>query len=147
MLTATFVLCGLYDAIAVAGDDQPLVANVTRIIDAFELLGRPFDESLIKDLRQAVQAEDAVRLQQLFSDQVLCTVMINPESRLKVERGPAPAKLQQAGFTPVLIKVVNQGAVKSRLRIGSPQGGAPYGGVAALSMQRQDQVELASNEL
>lgn len=129
-----------------ADDGQPLAANVARVLDALELLGRSLDDGTTKDLRSAILSEDVRQLQLLLDLHTLCTLTINPESRLKVERGPAPPRLQQAGFTPVLVKVVNQGAVKSRLRIGSPQAGAPYGGVAALSMQRQDQQELASNE-
>ena len=141
------ILCGHTVAGAQSVEGQPLAANMTRLIDALDLLGRPLNESQTKDLRTAIAAEDASRLQTLLDPHVLCTVTINPESRLKVERGPAEAKLQQAGFTPLLVKVVNQGAVKSRLRLGSPQAGAPYGGVAPLSMQRQDQQQLASKEL
>jgi hypothetical protein len=137
--------CGAWAAPLAADTDQPLAANAIRILDALDLLGRPLNEPLARELRAAAAAEDGSRLQSLLASQVLCTLTINPESRLKIERGQGPAALQQAGFTPLLVQVVNQGAVKSRLRISSPQGGAPYGGVAALSMQRQDQVELASN--
>src|SRR5262249_26353794 len=91
-------------------------------------------------------AEDAARLQELLDPQALCVVTINPESRIKVERAPAEPRLQQAGFVPFVVKVVNQGAVKARLRITSPQAGAPYAGVARLSMERQDQTPRRENE-
>ena len=47
---------------------------------------------------------------------------------MKVARGPAPAVLQQAGYTPVLVKVVNESGGTQRLRIGSPQAGPVYAG-------------------
>ena len=37
---------------------------------------------------------------------------INPESRVKVIRGPAEATLQQNGYTVAVVKVVNEGTVK-----------------------------------
>jgi hypothetical protein len=130
--------------IDVAG--QPLAANVRRVLDALELLGRPLNGDLTKRLNAAVVAEDAGQLQGLLDPQVLCIVTVNPESRIKVERGPSEASLQQAGYTPFIVKVVNQGTVKSRLRLTSPQAGAPYGGVARLSMERQDQTFLRDTE-
>ena len=72
--------------------------------------------------------------------QVLLAVTINPEERVKVGRGPAAAVLQQGGYTPVLVKVINEAgdhqaaahhAARSRAR--------SYAGAADLSMQRQDQ--------
>src|SRR6185437_10359001 len=72
-------------------------------------------------------------------------VGINPESRVKVTRGPAPANLQQGGFTPVLVKVVNQSTVTKRLRIVSPQAGAVYSGESPGSLTRQGQLQLKSD--
>jgi hypothetical protein len=125
---------------------QPLAANVRRVLEALELLGRPPDPERMHRLEAAIAGEDAGRLQELLDPLTLCMVMINPESRIKVERGPAEPILQQAGFVPFLVKVVNQGGVKSQLRITSPEAGAPYGGVARLSMERQDQTSLAADE-
>lgn len=125
---------------------QPLSQNVRRLIDVFELLGRPFPKSTLDDLLEAIKVENSDRLQTILDDRVLCTVAINPESRAKVERGPAAAVVQQAGYTPFLIKIVNQGAIKSGLRLSSPQAGAPFAGVAPLSMQRQEQLGLLENQ-
>src|SRR5207244_7015195 len=77
---------------------------------------------------------------------VLLVVSLNPESRVKVARGPARVILQQAGFTPILIKVINDSTVTETLRIKSQQSGPVYAGVAALSMSRQDQLQLKENE-
>ena len=46
---------------------------------------------------------------------------INPEARVKAKRGPAAATLQQAGYTPVLIKIINEATVTKSLQIKSPQ--------------------------
>jgi hypothetical protein len=57
---------------------------------------------------------------------VLLAVGINPEGRVRVARGPGPAALQQAGFLPVLVKVVNEAGVTKPLKIASPQAGPVY---------------------
>ena len=116
------------------------------MIDAFELLGRPLQKSNLDDLLVAIKAEDSDRLQAILDKQVLCQVTINPESRAKVERGPEAAAVQQSGVTPFLIKIVNQGAIKSSLRLTSSQAGAPFSGIAPLSMQRQEQLALLENQ-
>jgi hypothetical protein len=81
-------------------------------------------------------------MQRLFDPHVLLVVSLNPEVRVKAARGPAKAVLQQAGYTPVLLKVINESTVTKALRISSPQAGPPYGGMARLSMTRQDQLHL-----
>ena len=73
---------------------------------------------------------------------MLLVVGINPEERVKVARGPAPATLQQGGYTPVLVKVLNEAAATKPLRITSPQSGPIVAGAADLSMTRQDQRHL-----
>lgn len=125
---------------------QPLSENARRLVDAFELLGRPFPKSTLDDLRVAIKAEDSDRLQTILDAMVLCTVTINPESRAKVQRGSGAAVVQQSGYTPFLIKILNQGAIKSSLRLNSPQAGAPFAGVAPLSMQHQEQLILLENQ-
>ena len=77
---------------------------------------------------------------------MLLAVHINPEARVKVARGPAPAVLQQAGYTPVLVKVVNESRGTPRLRIGSPQSGPVYAGMSRLSGERMQQQHLRENE-
>ena len=94
----------------------------------------------------AAKARDAKRVQELLDPQVLFEVSINPEERVKVQRGAASAVLQQGGFTPVLVKVLNASTATKRLRIGSLQGGAVYGGEQLSSLRRQAQTELASGE-
>ena len=76
---------------------------------------------------------DAVALQKQLDPHVLLAVSLNPESRVKVKRGPAAATLQQAGFTPILVKVINDSTVTKQLRIHSPQAGPVYAGVSPLT--------------
>src|SRR6516162_9690686 len=92
-------------------EGQPLAANVIRVLQALETLGSPLPKKTVNDLAQAAKERDASQLQRLLDPHVLLAVSLNPESRVKVQRGPAPALLQQAGFTPVLVKVVNESTV------------------------------------
>src|SRR6266850_294467 len=117
-------------------EGQPLSANVTRVLQALQLLGTPLPGEVTKDLETAVQARDADRLQELLDSHILLVVTINPESRVKVQRGPAKAQLQQAGFTPVLVKVINHSTMTRELRIVSSQSGQVYAGMTPTSAQR-----------
>lgn len=130
----------------VSVEGQPLGANAARLLEALQYLGSPLPDDVAHAVHEAAAQRDADRLQRLLDPHVLLEVSLNPESRVKVRRGPAKARLQQAGFTPVLVKVVNQSTVTKRLRISSPQAGPNYAGVAELSMKRQQQEPLRENE-
>lgn len=130
----------------VAVEGQPLAANVQRVVEALEFLGTPLTTEKQAALAAAGKSRDAAKLQQLLDTEVLFVVNINPEARVKVARGPAPARLQQSGWTPVLVKVVNESGGTQRLRVRSPQAGPVYAGVAKLSMERQKQERLRENE-
>ena len=125
---------------------QPLAANIQRVAQALESLGSPLPASLRAELSAAGQRRDANRLQALLDARVLLEAHINPEARVKLSRGPAPAVLQQAGYTPVLIKVLNESRGMQRLRIGSPQSGPVYAGMSRLSGDRMQQQHLRQNE-
>ncbi len=125
---------------------QPLAANIERLLGALEYLGAPLPDGLRADLTKAGRARDATRLQELLDARVLLTVHINPEARVKVVRGSAPAVLQQAGYTPVLVKIINESGGTQRLNIGSPQSGPVYAGMAKLSAERMQQEHLRENE-
>jgi len=143
-LQATTVFAQQPEIVAVEG--QPLAANIKRLLEALQYLGAPVAADTTQALTDAARARDAEKLQQLLDPLVLFVVSINPESRVKVARGPATATLQQAGYTPVLVKVMNLSTVTKPLRITSPQSGPVYAGVAELSMKRQEQPALRENE-
>jgi hypothetical protein len=102
-------------------EGQPLAKNVNRVLDAFDLLGMPLPAPLAADLRAAIKTQDAAKIQKLLDPQVLVEVNLNPEARVKAKRGPAEAVLQQGGYTPLLIKVVNESTVTAPLKVVSPQ--------------------------
>lgn len=125
---------------------QPLSANIERLAQALEYLGASLPAHVRAMLLRAGQVRDATALQQLLDPHVLLVVQINPESRVKVVRGAAPAILQQAGYTPVLVKIVNESGATPRLRIGSPQAGPVYAGMTELAGERMQQQHLRQNE-
>lgn len=126
-------------------ESQPLAANVRRVIQTLEFLGSPLPSEVPGQLETALVVEDALQLQEILDTEVLFVVEINPEVRVKVSRGPGSAVLQQGGYTPVLVKLINFGTTTQRLRILSEQAGQVYGGMTPLSasrMQRSEQNEL-----
>src|SRR5947207_11381594 len=112
----TLFLCGLALAPTIHGqtalelrvpaEGQPLSANITRVLQSLHFLGADLPSETTRELEAAARARDADRLQELLDPHALLIVTINPESRVKAQRGPAKARLQQAGFTPVLVKVI-----------------------------------------
>jgi hypothetical protein len=112
-------------------EGQPLAANVTRLLQALEFLGAPLPAETTTAIQAAAKARDAHKTQGLLDSHVLVVVSLNPESRVKVARGPAAATLQQGGFVPVVIKVVNDSTVKRPLNIASPQAGPVFAGGGA----------------
>jgi hypothetical protein len=114
-----------------AVEGQPLAANVGRVLDALQFLGAPLPADTTAALQTAVKARDANQLQKLLDPHVLLVVALNPESRVKVARGPAAARLQQGGYVPVLVKVVNDSTVQKALNIVSPQAGPFFSGGGA----------------
>jgi hypothetical protein len=123
---------------------QPLAANLERLVEATAYLGAPFAPQNVDKLREAARQGDSQAMQAIVDREVAFVVSINPESRVQVARGPAPARLQQAGFTPLVVKVVNQGAVTTPLRIHSNAAGAVYAGEYRGSLERQQQLQLQS---
>jgi hypothetical protein len=146
-----FVLASTAPAVAndalpiISVEGQPLAANVRRVVQAFDLFGREWAAEDKEKIEAAANDRDAAKLQALLDPQVLLVVAINPESRVKVLRGPAKAELQQAGYVPVLVKVINEASITKRLKITSPQAGPVYAGIAELSLKRQQQIELGEN--
>jgi hypothetical protein len=129
-----------------AVEAQPLAANCRRLLEGLEYLGAPLPADQAIELRNAIAAEDGPRMQSLLDQQTLFAVSINPELRVKIQRGPAEAVLQQGGYVPVIIKVLNDATLSRKLRISSPQAGPLYAGAAEPILERQAQTELNDNE-
>jgi hypothetical protein len=107
-------------------EGQPLAENAGRLIKALDFMGTPLTGDVLKQLQAAIEDKDAKKVQQVLDNRVLFVVNINPEARVKVARGPGDTTLQQAGYVPALVKIVNESTVKKPLRITSPQGGPRY---------------------
>lgn len=127
-------------------EGQPLAANARRVVQALDFLGRPLADEVRAKLDAAMTKRDGAGVQSALDAQVLCVVDISPESRVKAQHGPAAAQVQQAGYTPVLIKVINHATSVARLQISSPQAGPSYAGVAKGTMERERQTHLRENE-
>jgi len=105
-------------------DAQPLVSHALRLAEALQYLGnplRPEDAHAIAGLKnEAPSAATVRRIQRILDPYVLAMAEINPESRVKVVRGPAPALLTQDGWTSFLVKVHNQAGINPELEVASP---------------------------
>jgi hypothetical protein len=127
-------------------EGQPLAANVRRLLEAVEYLGAPFADSERKELLSAAERHDALELQRALDRRVAVVVAISDGRRLTIEKGPAPIQLQQAGYVPVVLKILNASGATSKLGIHSANSGALYAGVAEFSMKRQAQEQLREQE-
>ncbi len=125
---------------------QPLASNIVRVLETLETIHQPLKGLDHERLQKAIRQEKGAELEKILDSYILATVTINPESKVKVESGPIVPVLQQGGFVSCVVKIINLGKVKSTLQVTSPQAGPSYGGVAQLSMERQDQIALRENE-
>jgi hypothetical protein len=114
------------DPLPVVGDVewQPLAAQVRRVVQALELVGSPLDEqhkaAIDKALASSEPAEGIKLVQAALDPLCIAGVNINPESRVKVAVGQAPATLVQQGHRVFLVKVHNEAGVTAPLRVSSP---------------------------
>ena len=117
---------------------QPLKAQIQRLVQAKDYLGEPFSAQVKKRLNQALgqaNATDAIsEVQQILDAQCLLDIHINPESRVKVNAGPAKRELVEQGWRNFLVKVRNQAGVTAELRASSPNSdphaGSPQSQIA-----------------
>lgn len=103
---------------------QPLKAQARRVAEALKYLGEPLSSGDQADFDQALAETDdeaaAKAIQRVLDRRCLAGVNINPESRVKVARGEAPATLVEHGWRVFLIKVHNEAGVTAPLRVSSP---------------------------
>src|SRR6185503_18162254 len=101
---------------------QPLVAQVKRVVAAMDFLGAPLsaaDKAALESafaLGDARAADAGERIQRVLDASCLVGVNINPQSRVKVLRGSAPAELVEQGWRQFLVKVHNEAGVTAPLR-------------------------------
>ena len=105
-------------------ETQPLRVHTNRLIEAMNYLGTPLPKDIQQKLKTILESEDSSatqRVQKLLDRYCLLGVTINPESRVKVDIGPAARTLAQHGWTQFLVKVNNEAGVTARLRVQCPQ--------------------------
>ena len=107
---------------------QPLAAQVTRLLQALELVGEPLPAADAQQLRRMVDqgpanAASVEAVQKILDKYCLAGVNINPESRVKVQQGPAKAELVEQGWRAFLVKVHNEAGVTAVLAVDSPNAG------------------------
>src|SRR6185295_8357496 len=101
-------------------ESQPLIAQVNRVIEAMDYLGAPVSPADQQALQRAINQTDAARsvadIQSVLDKYCLFDVGINPESRVKVDQGPAKAELVEQGWRTFLVKVRNAAGVTAQLK-------------------------------
>lgn len=109
---------------------QPLLAQALRLNDALSFLGSSLaqpDADRLKQLKhKPLNAETITAIQHILDPYCLATVHINPEARVKVERGHAKAQLIQNGWTSFLVKIHNEAGVTAVLQPESPNAALPW---------------------
>jgi len=114
----------------VAGvEAQPLMAQVKRIEEALTFVGSPLSREESAALASAYEKpgpESVEAIQKTLAPHVLIAIDINPESRVKVARGPSKAELLQGGWRVFLVRVHNQAGVTAELKVESPNAQLPY---------------------
>lgn len=104
---------------------QPVRVHVGRLKEALDFLGHPVAGPSAEKLEAALKEADGEKalrgIQEALDPLCLAGVHINPESRVKVEPGPAARKLMEQGWSQFLVKVHNEAGVTTPLRGTSPQ--------------------------
>ena len=105
-------------------EPQPLRAQARRVVEALKYLGEPLTEREQQAFDDALalenEEESAKAVQRVLDRRCLAGVNINPESRVKLTRGEAPAELAEHGWRVFLVKVHNEAGVTAPLRASSP---------------------------
>jgi hypothetical protein len=119
-----------------AADALPLAEDVNyksfregclRLLRGLKALKAPLPEDTQKAIHELPEKEPResgaviARVQKLLDGRCLIGITINPESRVKAVRGPAPAELLLNRESVVLVKVYNEAGVTHALQVAGPQ--------------------------
>ncbi|MBL7698811.1 MAG: CehA/McbA family metallohydrolase [Chitinophagaceae bacterium] len=110
-------------------EPQPLISHALRVSEALKFAGSALadrDQKRLKQLQQQKPSPQVVEeVQSILDPYCIAVVEINPEARVKVDKGVAETKLVQGGWTIFLVKVVNDAGVTSQLKATSPNAVLP----------------------
>lgn len=111
-------------------EPQPLLAQAMRLHEALSFSGNSLstvDLDKIKVLSNKPFDQKTVsEIQEILDPYCLNIVSINPEGRVKVERGLAKALLVEGGWTSFLVKVNNEAGITAKLQVESPNALKPF---------------------
>ena len=122
---------------------QPLSAQVTRVVQTLEMVGEPLPPTDVQALQSAKTVE---QIQRILDKHVLAGIDINPESRVKVQQGPAKAELVEQGWRAFLVKVHNQAGVTAVLAVESPNAGPVPNTPANVGRARWMDIQMANKQ-
>ena len=109
---------------------QPLAQQVRQIEATLGYLGQPLSSTDLRRIDEAIanqdQAAAVADLERVLDQYALVIVTINPESRVKVQPGPAKLELVENGTRIFLVKVLNGAGVTSKLQVYSENSGPVY---------------------
>ena len=109
---------------------QPLAQQVRRLETALNYLGQPLLPADQKAINDAIAEPDEItavrQIERVLDKYTLAVIEINPESRVKVEQGPAKPEVVESGTRLFLVKVLNQARVTAPLKVASPNSGNVY---------------------
>src|SRR6185369_3403715 len=102
---------------------QPFAQQVRQVETSLAYLGQPLAQGDQDAINRAVGNPDEAtaisQIEQVLDKYVLAVVEINPESRVKVQPGPAKPELVEAGTRIFLVRVINKAGVTAKLRVES----------------------------
>src|SRR4051812_31842111 len=93
VLSAAALCCGEELPVVSGVEFQPLAAQVSRLLQALDLIGEPLPAEDTRQLRQLVEGSSSTKsvgeIQRILDRHCLAGIDINPESRVKVQQGQA----------------------------------------------------------
>ncbi|WP_229206046.1 CehA/McbA family metallohydrolase [Dyadobacter fermentans] len=111
-------------------EPQPLLAQAMRLQEALSFSGNALqtaDSEKLKALgRGPFSKQTVAQIQAILDPYCLNVVHINPEGRVKVDRGAAKAALVQGGWTAFLVKIHNEAVITAQFEAVSPNALKPY---------------------
>jgi len=125
LLAAASILPGKKLPLVKSVGAQPLKVQTERLEMALDYLGTPLSSNTRELLAAAWKKDKSkgriIAVQEALDPYCLFYIIINAESRVIVEAGPAKPVLIENEWRQYLVKVENRAGVTARLRVESPQ--------------------------